>query len=131
MILIQPSRFAEGDRAPGALNWADITGFGSSNAAQTVSGTTADATFRATFTGVTTVNCGGSLLAFVNAAAPASGLGSVAEGASFDFVVPPGGSVNFQLMGGYGLGSPTFAATVTITNLSDGGATLDTFTLAI
>ena len=116
------------DVTPGAVNWGNISGVDeASNSGQTISDITSFITLRATFSGVS----GDATGTIVPNVAGVEGTGAtVSEGGSFSFVVSNGQSVYFTARAA-GTALQARNCTVTITNSSDGGATLDTFTSAV
>lgn len=117
-----------GDRTPDAVDWANISGNDpAENANQTISGISAGITLRATMGTCSGTSTGGNFVAFVNGAA--AGNVDATTGATLDFSVVAGDTVHFRLtVNGLTTGQTWNCGTVTISNQSDGGATLDTFT---
>jgi hypothetical protein len=108
------------DRTPSAVNWADITvvgGASGDNANQTISGITTPISIKAAASILT--GALDQLLADVN------GAGFVTD-ATVAFQVLAGQTVRFRAVASTGV-----EATVTVTNESAVGATLDTFAVGI
>lgn len=111
-----------GDVTPAAVNWANITSPTNVNADQTISSIGVPITLRATVSGA-----GGTgaitIGVWVNGSAVAA-IPAPSDGSSVEWSVVSGDTVHFActIFGG------TRTGTVTVTNQSDGGASLDTFT---
>lgn len=111
---------AGGDKTPDAVNWANI-GPGVSpqtNATQTINGIDGSITLEINYTG------GGSNLFYYSIDGGAFTI--VANGGTF--VASNGETVRFQTTR---VAAGTSSGTVTITNESDGGTSLDTFTYSV
>lgn len=120
------------DVVPAAVDWTnifDISSPGVTNT-QTISGISQAISLRAEISGFTSTGTGGrQLIAYVNGVSV--GNVTAANGAQINFNVNNGDTVFFETTQGGLRGSPlpTWGGTVTVTNQSNGGATLDTFTV--
>lgn len=115
------------DATPSAIDWTDTgngvgTGIGSTNT-PTISGIDVPITLRLSWT--VSGNPLAAMYVSVNGSAAASGATS-----PLDFVVSNGQTVGFSYTNftGYFYDTVSTSGTATVTNLTDGGATLDTFT---
>lgn len=110
------------DQTPAAVNWANISGsVFASNASQTISGINVPIVLRATISGAVGAGSPRVLSNSLN-----SNTCDLDNGAFFDVTITNGQSIAFSA-----LADGARSCTVTITNQSDAGAVLDTFTVSM
>lgn len=127
--LINPYMFEPPDYTPDAVNWGNISGdTPASNADQTITGVNQTLNLRATC-GTASGSATGTLRAYVNGANTASV--TISTGAQVNFTATVNDLVHFACTASGSPGDTRSAGTVTVTNQSDGGATLDTFTATV